>query len=541
MMHGKENPADVVVVGAGNAAFTAALAARRAGCEVVVLEKAPEPFRGGNTRFTGGVFRFTYDGLDDLLPIVKDTDDASDVVVDPYPAEAFERDLQRVTGGRADPLLSRVLIERSYETVRWMADLGVRFEFSRAVTGMAIPGTNKTRLQPGVAIRAYHEGIGLSQTLFDLAAAHGVEVLYERQVSRILSDDAGRVIGVEARGPQGLERHYGRAVIAAGGGFQANPEMRTAYMGGPWGLVKARGSRYNTGEVLRELLAIGAQSFGDWAGRHATPIDADAPAYGDLKLTDKTNRLSYPYGVLINLDGERFVDEGADFNSYTYAAYGAAILAQRNATAFEIFDSRAFSLLEKRYETGTPVEAGEPRRAGRRDRPPLSVARLRRGGGDEDIGRLQPGGGPQRRVRSGRARRQAHPRLAAGEDELGGADRNPAVPRLCGDRRDHLHLWRHPDQRQRRGARRRRPPDPRPLRQRRIDRRVLFHQLPARLRPDPRRRLRQARRRGRRSAFHREVIINGRLIAIRSCRNELATPGEPRYVSLRKNLVNIAL
>jgi len=132
MTQPNENPADVVVVGAGNAAFTAALAARRAGCRVVVLEKAPEPFRGGNTRFTGGVFRFTYGGLDDLLPIIKDTDDASDVVVDPYSAEAFERDLQRVTGGRTDPLLSRVLIDRSYETVRWMADLGVRFEFSRA-------------------------------------------------------------------------------------------------------------------------------------------------------------------------------------------------------------------------------------------------------------------------------------------------------------------------------------------------------------------------------------------------------------------------
>jgi tricarballylate dehydrogenase len=352
-----ENPVDVVIVGAGNAAFTAALAARQAGCEVVVLEKAPEAFRGGNTRFTGGVFRFAYGGVDDLLPIVKDTDDAADVVVDPYPVEAFERDLQRVTGGRTDPVLSRVLIERSYDTVRWMADLGVRFEFSRAVTGIKIPGTNKTRLQPGAAIRAHHEGIGLSQTLFDLAAEHGIEVLYERQVNRILSDDQGRVIGIEARGPAGLERHYGRAVIAASGGFQANPEMRTAYMGGPWGLVKTRGSRYNTGEVIRELLAIGAQSFGDWAGRHATPIDADAPAYGDLTLTDKTNRLSYPYGILVNLDGERFVDEGADFNSYTYAAYGAAILGQRNATAFQIFDSRAFALLEKRYETGIPIEA----------------------------------------------------------------------------------------------------------------------------------------------------------------------------------------
>ena len=117
MTQASENAVDVVVVGAGIAAFTAALAARRADCSVVVLEKAPEAFRGGNTRFTGGVFRFTYEGLDDLLPIVEGTDDASDVVVEPYPVEAFERDLQRVTGGRTDPLLSRVLIERSYETV----------------------------------------------------------------------------------------------------------------------------------------------------------------------------------------------------------------------------------------------------------------------------------------------------------------------------------------------------------------------------------------------------------------------------------------
>ncbi len=111
----------MVVIGAGNAAFTAAPAARRAGCAVTVLEKASEPIRGGNTRFTGGVFRLTYEGLDDLVPIVKNADDASDVVVDPYPAEAFERDLQRMAGGRTDPLLSRVLIERSYDTVRWIA------------------------------------------------------------------------------------------------------------------------------------------------------------------------------------------------------------------------------------------------------------------------------------------------------------------------------------------------------------------------------------------------------------------------------------
>ena len=86
-----------------------------------------------------------------------------------------------------------------------MADLGVRFEFSRAVTGIRIPGLDKTRLQPGAAIRAYYEGIGLPQTLFDLAAGHGIDVLYDRQINRILVDDAGRVIGVRRAAPAVFE------------------------------------------------------------------------------------------------------------------------------------------------------------------------------------------------------------------------------------------------------------------------------------------------------------------------------------------------
>ena len=223
MMHGKENPADVVVVGAGNAAFTAALAARRAGCEVVVLEKAPEPFRGGNTRFTGGVFRFTYGGLDDLLPIVKDTDDASDVVVDPYPRRGVRaRSAARHRRPRrpaAEPGADRALLR------------------DRALDGRS---RSALRVQP----RGYRDGHPRHQQ--DAAAARRrdtrpsrgdrpvadpvrprrrarFEVLYERQVNRILCDDAGRVIGVEARGPHGLERHYGRAVIAASGGFPGQP------------------------------------------------------------------------------------------------------------------------------------------------------------------------------------------------------------------------------------------------------------------------------------------------------------------------------
>lgn len=117
---------DVVVVGAGNAALCAALAAHLEGARVCVLEKAPYPLRGGNTRFTGGLFRCTYGGLEDLIPIVGDRDDPSSVLVEPYTREDYLRDIDRVTGGQADPELSRVLVDRSYDTVRWMARLARR-------------------------------------------------------------------------------------------------------------------------------------------------------------------------------------------------------------------------------------------------------------------------------------------------------------------------------------------------------------------------------------------------------------------------------
>ncbi len=348
---------DVIVVGAGNAAFTAALAAKVEGAQVLVLEKATQKLRGGNTRFTGGVFRCTYNGLDDLVALVRDNDDPGDVVVDSYTKEAYLQDIERVTAGRADPDLIHTLITRSYDTVRWMADLGVAWEFSRAVGAVTIAGKQKTKLARGGALRAKGEGVLLSSTLFRLASEADIPVWYETQAQRIVTGPGGRVTGLEVRDPSGTRSLDCQALILASGGFQANPEMRTAYLGPSWSLVKVRGTRFNTGEMTRAALSIGAQSYGEWAGCHATPIDADAPIYGDLRLTDKTNRLSYPFSVMVNLDGERFVDEGEDSNLYTYAKMGREILQQRSATIFQVFDQQTVSLLETRYNTGTPIIA----------------------------------------------------------------------------------------------------------------------------------------------------------------------------------------
>jgi tricarballylate dehydrogenase len=162
---------------------------------------------------------------------------------------------------------------------------------------------------------------------------------------------------VTVQDASGVHDVTARAVVLGCGGFEANPEWRARYLGRPWDHAKVRGTRYNTGDGLRMAVEIGALPHGQWTGCHSTPIDADAPPYGDRKLTDKTNRLSYPYGVLVNRQGRRFFDEGEDFQFYTYAKLGGIILGQPGGVAYQVFDAKVQHLLEGRYKTGRPVTA----------------------------------------------------------------------------------------------------------------------------------------------------------------------------------------
>ncbi len=351
--------ADVVVVGAGNAAFAAAVSAREQGAaRVTVLEKAPRELRGGNTHYSGGLFRFAYDSAEDLRPLVPDAERAVAgffAGVEPYPQKRFWDDLLRVTEGRTDQELAEILIGRSYDTVRWVAQQGVRLE--PAVSLSAVRVGNTIKWSPGAVIRAEHEGVGLSAMWFKNAAERGVEIRYDTGVRCLLQDRRGRVTGVVAQDPEGEREITAGAVILACGGFEANPEWRARYLGRPWDHAKVRGTRYNMGDGLRMAVEIGALAHGQWTGCHSTPIDAEAPPHGDRKLTDKTNRLSYPYGVLVNGRGRRFFDEGEDFQFYTYAKLGGIILNQPSGVAYQIFDSKVIELLEGRYKTGRPIVA----------------------------------------------------------------------------------------------------------------------------------------------------------------------------------------
>jgi tricarballylate dehydrogenase len=139
------------------------------------------------------------------------------------------------------------------------------------------------------------------------------------------------------------------AVILASGGFEANSEWRTRYLGPGWDLAKVRGTRFNTGDGIAMGLAAGAMPYGNWSGCHAVGWDRNAPEFGDLSVGDGFQKHSYPFGIMVNGRGRRFVDEGADFRNYTYAKYGRAILEQPGQFAWQVFDSKVTHLLRDEY------------------------------------------------------------------------------------------------------------------------------------------------------------------------------------------------
>ncbi len=340
---------DVVVVGAGNAALTAALAAQHAGAQVLVLEKAPEHLRGGNTYFTGGAIRFAYNGLEEVRRLVSDlSEEEADIMeVGSYPEPAFYDDLMRMSEVLADQELVDLLVRRSYDTMQWLHEKGISFVPTWGRQAFKVG--DKHRFWGGLVLESVGGGKGLSDQLFDLAAGNQIEVRYETAATKLLEDTKGRVTGVTAKGPDGYADIAAKAVVLACGGFEANPEMRARYLGPGWELVKVRGVRFNTGDGIRMALEIGAQPYGHWSSCHAVAWDLNAPPFGSRTITDLYQKHSYPFGIIVNVHGQRFVDEGADFRNYTYAKYGRQILDQPQRVAFQLFDDKVKHLLRDEY------------------------------------------------------------------------------------------------------------------------------------------------------------------------------------------------
>jgi tricarballylate dehydrogenase len=340
---------DVVVVGAGNAAFCAALSAAEQGGSVLVLERAPPDEAGGNSRFTAGSIRCVYDGVDDLKALMPDLSEEEIRISDfgTYTEENFFDDMARVTEYRADPDLVELLVKRSRDTMRWMQGKGVRFVPIWGRQAFKIDG--KFKFWGGLTVESWGGGPGLVQQLTDIAKKNNIDVAYQaRGVSLIAADDG--VHGVRVRQEGKTYDVKAKSVVLACGGFESNAEWRTRYLGPGWELAKVRGTRFNTGDGIRMALDIGAMPTGNWSGCHAVAWDRNAPEFGDLAVGDHFQKHSYPFSIMINANGERFVDEGADFRNYTYAKYGRVILNQPGQFCWQVFDRKVLHLLRDEYK-----------------------------------------------------------------------------------------------------------------------------------------------------------------------------------------------
>ena len=340
---------DVIVVGGGNAAFCAALAAREHCARVLVLERAPEEEAGGNSRFTAGLLRVVYRGVDDIKRLIPDLSEQEISSTDfgTYTEEQFLDDMARLTEYRCDPDLTEVLVKQSLPTALWMRSKGVRFTAAWGRQAFKVEG--RFKFWGGLTVEAVGGGPGLIDSLTQAARKNGIDIWYQSRAVSLVSDDDG-IHGVVVKKAGKTVEVKGRSVVLAAGGFQANTEWRTRYLGPGWELAKVRGTRFNTGDAIRMALDIGAQPVGNWSGCHAVAWERNAPEFGDLAVGDQFQKHSYPWGIYLNAEGKRFVDEGADFRNYTYAKYGRVVLQQPGQFAWQIFDGKVKHLLRDEYK-----------------------------------------------------------------------------------------------------------------------------------------------------------------------------------------------
>jgi len=315
---------DVLVIGGGNAALCAALTAREAGASVLMLESAPKEWRGGNSVHTRNI-RCMHDAPQDVL-------------TQTYPEEEFWQDLFKVTGGITNEVLARRVIRDSATCRTWMRQHGVHFQPSLSGT-LHLSRTNAFFMGGGKAlVNAYYRS----------AQALGVEVRYDAAVERLELRD-GHFVAAHLASSAGASAPESRRIAAkvcvlASGGFESNIAWQREAWGqnalGEWPADQfaIRGTRYNMGVVLRDVLAQGADAIGDPTQAHMVAIDARAPLF-DGGISTRVDCVSL--GIMVNVHGQRFYDEGEDFWPKRYALWGRLIALQPRQRAHSIIDAKA--------------------------------------------------------------------------------------------------------------------------------------------------------------------------------------------------------
>lgn len=345
---------DVIVIGTGNAAFCAGIAALDNGASVLMIEKADENEWGGNSRYTAGAMRFAYNGNEDLLPLLKNPNDERTPITDfgAYPKEKFLADLKHFNEGEPVTELQEFLVEESLAALQWLASHNIKFDpiYSR----QTFVKDGKYIFWGGLTLEAEGEGNGLVQEERKEFLRLGGTILYNCEAKKI-NQKEGKITGVKCL-LEGRQKTIAcKSVVLACGGFEANKKLRVKHLGEKWANAKVRGTRHNMGKGLEMAAELGAAMNGFFGGCHAVPMDRFMPDYGNLDIPHierkHYRKISYLFGVMLNANGERFVDEGLDFRNYTYAQFGKAVLEQPQGIAWQFFDQKVYNLLYGEYKT----------------------------------------------------------------------------------------------------------------------------------------------------------------------------------------------
>lgn len=344
------NVADVIVVGGGNAAFTAAHAAVTRGRKVLLLEKAPRDQFGGNSYYTAGATRIAHNGLEDLQDLVEFDERHPLSEVPPYSEADYAGDIAKVTEGRNDKEMTEVLVKEAAPGLRWLKSLGLKYRLMYERQTYKTPEGGYL-FWGGLHVGNVDGGEGLMKDHLEVARKLGTEVRFEQDVYGLIVEE-GKVVGVKVRANGEEQELRAESVILGAGGFESSPQWRQEHLGEGWQNAKVRGTPFNNGEMLAAGLEIGAAKGGDWSTCHSVQWDALTPKNeSNRELTNRLTRQSYPLGIIVNNRGERFLDEGADFRNLTYAKYGKVILQQPDSIAYQVFDASLRPMLRaEEYE-----------------------------------------------------------------------------------------------------------------------------------------------------------------------------------------------
>lgn len=348
----------VVVAGAGLTGISAAISARDAGANVVLLEKGGPEDVGGNASFSAGLFLFPYAGPDDLTSITQDFEpglEAESIDAPPFTPTDYAAELMAMSEVQADPELVNALAEQSLDTMRWLASKGVRFTFGRSLGPEVRDGV--LHVPPGQVLQTTGRGLSRGFEMFEPLLRHadeiGIEIRWSTPMTDLIQKD-GRVVGVTA-GDSTIDCD---AVVIASGGFQADADLRREYLGPGLASAVLRGTRHSTGDGIFAALRAGGDQAGAWEQCHSAAVDASMPSPMRSDEDPPAPLHGFWLGVLINLDGERFVDEGPGPWVKNYSKMGKAIMAQPGTEAFEVFDQRAADRIAAEFAgAAVPVSA----------------------------------------------------------------------------------------------------------------------------------------------------------------------------------------